>query len=308
MLQRYDVYLELKKILYLRPNLSIMFHKPYPISSTAANWRTTLIVGSFITLFLLVFQPFGLNTFHGSDKYWFIAGYGLVTVVVLSLDNLLLKAYFSTKSGKKTWTVGKQIVMQMLILFTIGAGNYFYSVWHIHFYSPIIGFLIFQFFTTAVGLLPISIITILNENIRNKAFLNEANLLDENVSALHHTDLTEPEVILAGESEKNPLVLAASDFIYAESSGNYLEVHFLKNGSVKTVLLRTTLTKAEEQLEAHSSIIKCHRAFLVNCEHILHIKGNAQGLRLQLNYSTVEIPVSRNYITILRAKMEAVRP
>jgi len=282
-----------------------MLNHPYPISSNAINWKITLIIGLFISLFLLVFQPFGLSAFHGTNKYAFIAGYGLVTMIVLSIDSLLLKAYFKTKSGKPTWTVGKQIVMQVLILFTIGAGNYFYSAWHIHFYNPIIGFLVFQFFTTAVGLLPISIITILNENIRNKAFLKEARSMNESIPPLHQEDVAANPIRLTGENDKNPLILVVKDFLYAESSGNYLDVRFVKDGKVKSVLLRTTLTRAEGQLEQHSTIMKCHRAFLVNCENIVQVKGNAQGLRLQLNHTSDEIPVSRNYITDLRAKMNA---
>ncbi len=305
MLQRYDVYLELKKNLYLRPNFSIMFNKPYPISSTAANWRTTFIVGVFISLFLLVFQPFGLSSFHGANKYGFIAGYGLVTMAVLTFDNLMLKAYFRSKFGKKIWTVGKQIILQTLILMTIGTGNYFYSAWQLRFNNPLVGFLVFQFFTTAVGLLPISIITILNENRRNKAFLSEASSLNANVTALHQVDLTDLPISLMGENEKKPLVLSVSDFLYAESSGNYLNVHFRTDKTVKSVLLRTTLTRAEGQLAIHASIMKCHRAFLVNCEHIVRVKGNAQGLRLQLNHTNDEIPVSRNFIKDLRARMEA---
>ena len=45
--------------------------------------------------------------------------------------------------------------------------------------------------------------------------------------------------------------------------GNYLEVRFLKEGKVKSILLRTTLTRAEEQMTSHSSIMRCNRAFLV---------------------------------------------
>lgn len=282
-----------------------MLDHPYPVPSNAANWRTTLLIGLFITLFLLVFQPFGLSAFHSSYKYWFIAGYGLVTIAVLTIDHLLLYAYRKTLSGKSVWTVRKQIIQLVLILFTIGAGNFFYSAWKIDFNNPVVGFLVFQFFTTAVGLLPISILTILNENYRNKAFLKEANALNLHVPTQHILEPAESTVYLTGDNEKKPLVVTVSDFLYAESSGNYLEVRFLKEGKVKSILLRTTLTRAEEQMTSHSSIMRCNRAFLVNCAHIVQVKGNAQGLRLQLNHTTDEIPVSRKYINNLRTNMEA---
>ena len=280
-----------------------MFQNLYPAPSTTSTWKLYLTIGFFISLFLLVFQPFGLIAYHTPNKYWFIGGYGLVTFVVLSIDNIFLKLYFQTKSGKKDWTVAKQIVMQVMILFTIGAGNYFYSAWHIHFYNPLIGFLVFQAFTTAVGLLPISIITILNENIRNKAFLKEASTLNQIVPATHKMETQ--SIYLTGENEKNPLSIQPADFLYAESSGNYLDVRYVQGGKVKSILLRITLTRAESQLESHPDIMKCHRAFLVNIANIEQAKGNAQGLRLHLKHTDVEIPVSRNYINDLRDKMKS---
>lgn len=279
-----------------------MLNRPYPISSNAINWKTILIIGLFITLFLVVFQPFGLSTYNGPNKYGFIAGYGLVTIVILFLDSLFLKAYLKIKSGRANWTVRKQIIMQVLLLFTIGTGNYFYSAYHIHFYNPLVGFLVFQFFTTAVGLLPISIVTILNENIRNRVFLKEANVLNENVPVLHKLQ-NNNTITLTDEREKNPIEFQISDFLYAESSGNYLDVRYIKDGKVKSVLLRSTLMRAEVQLEPHTGVMRCHRAYLVNCEQIARVKGNAQGLRLQLNHSDDEIPVSRNYIKDLKSKL-----
>lgn len=295
--------MQLKKNLYLRPYFHTMLHNLYPAPTTTSTWKLYLTIGFFISLFLLVFQPFGLIAYHDPNKYWFIGGYGLVTFVVLTLDNLLLKLYFQTKSGKKDWTVARQIVMQVMILFTIGAGNYFYSAWNIHFYNPYIGFLVFQAFTTAVGLLPISIITILNENIRNKAFLKEAYALNQIVPATHTMEMQ--SICLTGEGEKNSLILPSADFLYAESSGNYLDVRYVLDGKVKSTLLRTTLTRAESQLESHPDIMKCHRAFLVNIANIEQAKGNAQGLRLQLKHTDDEIPVSRNYINDLRDKMKS---
>lgn len=280
-----------------------MLNQPYPIPTTSGNLKTNLIIGLFISLFLMVFQPFGLNAHNEPNNYLFIAGYGLVTFLVLTIDNLIINVLYKTRSGKTTWTVKKQIVMLLLILFTIGAGNYFYSAWVIDFKNPVIGFLVFQFFTTAVGLLPISIITILNENIRNKAFLKEATSMNEGIPALNKVDDTDIPILLTAENDKSPFIIGCKDFLYAESAGNYLDVRYLKDGKATSVLLRTTLTRAEIQMGNHSGVMKCHRAFLVNCDQIVHVKGNAQGLRLQLNHTSEEIPVSRTFIKNLRTKM-----
>lgn len=282
-----------------------MLNHPYPVPVFHSHWRSTISIALFVSLFLLIFQPFGLNEFTGSNKYLFIAGYGLVTFVILSFDNMLLRAVLRTKKSQTTWTVKKQILLLTLILFTIGVGNFFYSALLLQFHNLLIGFLMFQFFTVAVGILPVIIITILNENIKSKAFLKQANTLNVNIPSTHKTEELERTICLTDDSEKIPFVLPISNFLFAESTGNYLKIYYIKDNKVKSTLLRTTLTKAESQLESHSDIMKCHRAFLVNIENIEQVKGNAQGLRLQLKHTDEEIPVSRNYTKDLRDKIQS---
>ena len=91
-----------------------------------------------------------------------------------------------------------------------------------------------------------------------------------------------------------------SDFIYVGSTGNYVQVFYMVKNELKSVLLRNTLKQIEEQVKDCPSIIKCHRAFLVNRDRILQVKGNSQGLRLILKDTSDEIPVSRNYSKSLR--------
>ncbi|MEM9261690.1 MAG: LytTR family DNA-binding domain-containing protein, partial [Bacteroidota bacterium] len=66
--------------------------------------------------------------------------------------------------------------------------------------------------------------------------------------------------------------------------------------------IRATLSGLEQQLRA-STILRCHRSYLVNPNHIRQARGNAQGLRLSLVALEEEVPVSRAYVSQLRALM-----
>ena len=138
---------------------------------------------------------------------------------------------------------------------------------------------------------------------QNFKLANEFNQsLNENPNENKHELIT-----LLADNEKDSLEIELSDLLYIESNGNYIEVYFINENQLKNVLLRSTLKRTELQLERHSSVLKCHRAFLVNASQIAEVKGNSQGLRLALKHTDTEIPVSRNFSKSLKEKLNSLR-
>ena len=72
-------------------------------------------------------------------------------------------------------------------------------------------------------------------------------------------------------------------------------------------LLRITLKEAEEAATACPSIIRCHRAFLVNLDKVVKVDGNQQGYRLHLEGCKNAIPVSRTYAKKLKERLKGSR-
>ena len=56
----------------------------------------------------------------------------------------------------------------------------------------------------------------------------------------------------------------------------------------------------EIQVKESSSLKRCHRSHLVNLKKVKNISGNAQGLKLELINQSEMVPVSRNYIPIIK--------
>jgi DNA-binding LytR/AlgR family response regulator len=59
-------------------------------------------------------------------------------------------------------------------------------------------------------------------------------------------------------------------------------------------MFRSTLKKMEGQLQAYPFFYRCHRAYIVNMNKVVHISGNAQGFKLHLAGLDDTIPVSRS--------------
>ena len=97
------------------------------------------------------------------------------------------------------------------------------------------------------------------------------------------------------------LKIRPTDLILLESADNYVSIHYREKDKVQKKLLRSTLTKMEEQI-THPSIFRCHRSYMVNLNQIKQVQGNSRGLQLDL------LDSEQNQINIFtRSPREPVR-
>lgn len=249
---------------------------------------------------MLVFQPFSLSNYSGDYKFLFESGYGAVTFIVLMIDLFVFPLFLEDWFVPQKWSVLKQIIWQAWILFSIGLGNFLYSSMFLKFNNGFYAFFIFQFYTLVVGIIPVLVITILHQNALLSENLKLANEMNGDLNSHPIVQITDERLRITAENNRDKIEMNESDFIYIGSTGNYVQVFYMVKGEIKNTLIRNTLKQIEEQVKDCTSIIKCHRAFLVNRDRIIHVKGNSQGLRLILKDTSDEIPVSRNYSKSLK--------
>lgn len=266
-------------------------NQPYPFYEK--RWKTIVTVSLFISFFMLFFQPFGLSTFENEYRLFFEIGYGVVTFFVLFLGLFAFPFLFKKMFRFQHWTVLKQIVWQVCTLVSIGIVNFIYSSFFLSYTNNLKEFFYFQLYTLLVGIIPIVVMTVINQNRLLAENLKIANDYNNDFTARTDNAADNEKVCLMAENSKDRLCINSSDLIYITSAGNYIQVFYQINNELKNILLRNTLKQTEDQLKENHSIIKCHRAFLINKNKIVRVKGNSQGLRLVLESTDEEIPVSR---------------
>ncbi|MCR5780941.1 MAG: LytTR family transcriptional regulator [Bacteroidaceae bacterium] len=103
------------------------------------------------------------------------------------------------------------------------------------------------------------------------------------------------ELTLRGTTNDS-VTLQITDLLYIEAVGNYVKVIHLKDGQVRTDMLRATSKQMEDNLIAYPTIVRCHRAFLVNLSHVEKIVSQAGAMQLLIKHSHDMLPVSRSNI------------
>ena len=85
-----------------------------------------------------------------------------------------------------------------------------------------------------------------------------------------------------------------SNVLYIEAADNYVNIHYLNDGKEDTFILHNSLKEMEKHFDG-TSLVRCHRGYIVNADNVKLMRKESTGLMLELNQSTKVIPVSKSY-------------
>ncbi|HAF29925.1 MAG TPA: hypothetical protein DCG75_12860 [Bacteroidales bacterium] len=278
-------------------------NQPFPKADS--KWKLIILISLFVSLFLIVFQPFGINLMKGHNKYIILLSYGLVTFFTLVINLIIIERIFPKTFNERNWTIGKEFAWLLWIIFSIGLGNAFYTNYFINYFQFNFRFFIqFQSITFTVGVIPITMLIITKQKYLLRKNLESASELNKNLNS-EKTDLNQNKLIhFFADNDKDFVEFDVNDFYFIESSGNYVELYLIKENKIARKTFRSTLKRSLDFFIDSPEVIQCHRAFIVNTTKISIAKGNSQGLILNLENCDYEIPVSRNYVDMVRNQIK----
>lgn len=278
--------------------------QPYPEPlRSKRSWLLIASISFTVFLILFLFQPFGLYLFKSELKTLYLAGYGLITGATLIFYMHILPVLFPKLFSYKNWKVWKQVAWLSLLVLTIGFGNLTYTSWfvvqiEINWKSA----LVFEGFTFAVAIIPIFLTVFLNYIRLLKRNLMVANEIQGGLKTkIKEEQNNQDQILISGNNKNEEVSLVPENFYYAKSDGNYVHVAYLNEDKIKQEMLRLTLSGLLEYFTNFDKIVRCHRAYVVNCDLVENVEGNAQGLRLKLKNMESVVPVSRNYVSGIKS-------
>jgi hypothetical protein len=297
-----------------------LFRQPYPSTeSPIRELRQAAVIGLFVGLFLLLFQPFGLSTWQTPDKFLKILGFGLVTFVITGFNFTVWPKLFPRQFSDERWNVGRQIMLITGNILLIAIGNRLYLEWLLNQegytnYGSWLGMVLVTFL---IGLFPTTGAVMLNYIHKLRKYSQSAAgfsmhplIPAEPIRGTETVSIPAPEQVenpltLIADNEKDTVTLDAAQLLYVESSDNYCTVVYQKNSQLVKPLLRSSLSRMEGQIN-RPRIVRCHRSYVVNLDRVERVTGNAQGYRLHLANGLVQVPVSRQYNDTLVAELKAL--
>ena len=272
-----------------------LLNKPYPFNDDfKQNARTIFIISTGVFLFLFLFQPLQIDMLATREKYFLVIGLGIITFLSLSLNLLIMPSLLPKIFIHRNWTIKKEIFWDLWILFTVSVGYYLYY--------KALGIMVFGFDVIIkiilIAIVPTSVLITFN---RNRLLLTHLRTAQEINRKLHdNREIPEKLVHFVSDYQKDTLSVKVSQILLIRSASNYIEVFWKQGGQGSHQMIRYSLTNAEEVLKEYKFIMRCHRSYLVNVNHIDRVEGNSQGYRIYFETIDFAVPVSKNYVNKLR--------
>lgn len=275
--------------------------QPFPFIPFKTVLKRGALIGSFVFLFLSIFQPFGMQGIvEDAIKLYIFAGFGIITFISVIVLGGFGRLIFPNHYKESKWTLGKEVFHVMINFLIIGACNFWYSVFVFNFEVNFLTFLSFEAITLLIGGIPFSIIALMQYTRLLKENLSKASSFNYQLQE-HHNETDFKEITIQSDLKEESLTLNSNQLIYASSADNYIEVYYLNNEVLAPKkVLRLTLKNFEEQAVNFKPWVRCHRGFFVNLNHVKDFTGNAQGLKLRLKHIDEQIPVSRKYVNSVK--------
>ncbi|WP_347840354.1 LytTR family DNA-binding domain-containing protein [uncultured Draconibacterium sp.] len=102
------------------------------------------------------------------------------------------------------------------------------------------------------------------------------------------------------ENEADNIRLQVSEIIFVKSADNYVEIGFRAGGEISKKMVRNTLKNIEKQLREFNNFVRTHRSSIVNIQYIDKLNKNFNSYWLTLIDTKETIPVSRQYLMIVK--------
>ena len=287
-------------------NIGIFLKQPFDYLDTPQiKWFYILGSTTFAIVFLLLFQPYGIskemiNPMNSSlNKFLFFASVAFSTILGLSLSQFFLRQLFDFEfvNNKKYmyWTVIEALVLTLInfgVSFIVpDLGNNFEKELHLTFqlkmFVRIFLVLLFPFVGTV---LYVSIKKLSNE-------IQELDVQLKQYKSVYKSSNHEQVLNILDENENVDLKISINNFLYAESSNQYILVHYLKQGEVRRHIVRNRLKKFVIQSNDFP-IMQCHRSYAINLLNVDYLtkKNGKEYLVIKTQNSTQHIPVSNSYL------------
>lgn len=256
------------------------------------------LVGSAISLvsclgFLVLYRPLGT---HESRPLGYVSTMAVYCFILAISVLVMIRVLRSIKyfSDTEEWTILKECISILFILVGMGIFVYF-AAFLVE--EPSQRWNLSTFFNSCKYAFLIGVIPFLFFTLMNSHYFYAYSVRPENRQSSNPEDEQSEKIIqIDSKLKKEKLNFYPDQFLYATSDGNYVVFFLNRNNKVEKEVIRNSINNIEEQLSQIPSIVRTHRAFIVNIRKVYLKKGNALGYQLKLSNIDVEIPVSRQNI------------
>jgi len=252
----------------------------------------------FVYVFLLFFQPFGINNYRPDEKISLLLVFILLVMTVIIFTIILICEFiirpliFKTfpKSLIVAWLLLEIIIISSITFLLYNIVGEFHDFRFSSYLKHILELGIVLAFPFAATIFYFKHITILKEYMEVQSLSKGSDAMQE-------------IVLLSGDYKNDQIALPLNSIVFIESEDNYVSLNYLENQELKKYLIRSTLSSLEQKLTP-DFFLRCNRSIISNMMHLESFKHHQKKLTLKLKLVSDSIIVSKSHQTKILSYLE----
>ena len=283
-------------------------HKNYEIPKFILDIRyllgSVLFILTFSILFMLIYTPFSSTawfSFNDAEHSGMTVAFFLVAVSFILISKLAMYAVQNRTNINIVqyllWVVAEIIIISLFYTYFTCV---FITPFETNFWN-----ILFKAFgcILLIMVIPYTMI-ILYAAYQSKN--EELQMLQYEMSLTNQpSTVTYPSLInLYDYNGTLKLTINSDSLYYMESQDNYVKIYYENQGRLQSYMLRCRTKTIEENL-ANTSMVRCHRSYMVNVVNVNHIRKGGKARYIVLTNNDIKpIPVSKSYFKNLVEKID----
>ena len=279
----------------LRKNL--ITQVPECLTDPFSQAQNVVISVLFALVFLTAYTPFSdTSWFQLGTNSRFIGTLGFVGVGTLFLAcSRTMMTYFVRRL--RHFALWAYLLWLFLEIVLIAAFHTYLSYYLVKATTHSLEFifgksLLITFIALAVPYTIVDLMILLNDSRRKLTLTKSDTVESDNEVLPEHAEI----INLMDNNGNLKLSVKLDNLYFIKAEDNYIKVYYQRNGAIASYMLRCKMKTIEDNCVDSSSLMRCHRSFIVNIDKVSVLHNEADGFVLEFEREGLEsIPVSKTY-------------
>ena len=270
---------------------------PECLTDPFSQTQNVVISVLFALVFLTAYTPFSdTSWFQLGTNSRFIGTVGFVGVGTFFLACSRLLMTFCVKRLRH-FAMWAYLLWLFLEIMLIAAFHTYLSYFQVRATSYSLGFifgksLLITFIALAVPYTIVDLMILLKDSRRKLTLTKSDTVASDDEVLPEHTEI----INLMDNNGNLKLSVKLDNLFYIKAEDNYINVFYQRKGVISTYMLRCKMKTIEDNCLDSSSLMRCHRSYIVNIDKVSVLHNEADGFILDFEKEGLDsIPVSKTY-------------
>ena len=281
----------------MRFSKRLITQTPECLTGPVGQVLNVIISTLFALVFLTAYVPFSDTAWFqvGRSNYFFItAAFVGSGTMFLALSRILMNWVVRKSRHFPFWLYLLWLFLEIMIIAVCHA---LISYFEIQATDHSFGYLyaksvLITFIALAVPY-TVTILAILLKDTQRRLMLTKSDTVESDDEVMpEHTEI----INLMDNNGNLKLSVKLDNLYYIKAEDNYINVFYQRNGAIASYMLRCKMKTIEDNCVDSSSLMRCHRSYIVNAKKISVLHNEADGFIIEFDREGLDsIPVSKTY-------------